>query len=271
METFTLNDGQKIPVIGIGTYRLMNWTAEKSVYAALKAGYRLIDTAHIYENERGVGRGIRKAIDEGIVTRGEIFVTTKMWLSDYGRGAKAIDTSLRRLGLDYIDLMILHHSQPKNDVAAYKALEDGVRRGVLRSIGLSNYATPADFDRLVSQASIPPAVLQNEVHPYHPETEMRNHIAEIGTRLEAWFPFGGKGNTRPLFSDPVIASLAAKHHKTPAQVILRWQFQSGVIAIPGSSNPAHITSNLGIFDFQLTDDDMAQISTLDRGTGFGSW
>lgn len=169
-RTVVLNSGYEMPILGIGTYRLSPTEAENSVYWALKAGFRLIDTARIYGNEDGVGRGIRRAISEGLVKREEIFVTTKMWTSDYSDGDNAIDASLERLGLDYIDLMILHHSQPANDVEAYKAMERGVNSGKLKSIGLSNYYEPEDFDRLVNSVTIRPALLQNETHPYHQST-----------------------------------------------------------------------------------------------------
>ena len=164
-RTVRLNSGYDMPILGIGTYALSDTQAENSVYWALRDGYRLIDTARIYGNEAGVGRGIKRAIEDGFVKREDIFVTTKMWTSDYGNGAAAIDASLRRLGLDCIDLMILHHSQPSNDVAAYKAMEAAVAQGKLRSIGLSNYYTAADFDRLVNATAIKPALLQNETHP----------------------------------------------------------------------------------------------------------
>ena len=170
-----------MPILGIGTYSLTSSQAENSVYWALKAGFRLIDTARIYGNEDGVGRGIKRAIDEGIVTRGEIFVTTKMWTSDYSNGAQAIDSSLQRLGLDYVDLMILHHSQPANDGTAYKSMEEALSAGKLRAVGLSNYYTPEDFDRLAKSVTIPPAVLQNETHPYHQSGTMKSHISQYGT------------------------------------------------------------------------------------------
>ena len=160
----TLNNGISMPILGIGTFVLSNSEAEESVYWALRDGYRLIDTARIYGNESGVGKGIRRAIDEGFVTREEIFVTTKMWTSDYDNGDAAINASLERLGLDYIDLMILHHSQPENDVTAYKAMEQAVVDGRLKAIGLSNYYDPDDFDRMVNATSVLPAVLQNETH-----------------------------------------------------------------------------------------------------------
>ena len=161
--TVLLNSGYEMPTLGIGCFRLLQEEAENSVYWALRDGYRLIDTARIYGNEAGVGRGIQKAIDEGFVTREEIFVTTKMWTDDYDDGAAAVDASLDRLGLDYIDLMILHHSQPENDVEAYQAMEQDVADGKLRSIGLSNYYEPEDFDRVVDATTIVPALIQNEM------------------------------------------------------------------------------------------------------------
>ena len=231
----------------------------------------MIDTARIYGDEAGVGRGIRRAIDEGLVTREDIFVTTKMWTSDYDNGDAAINASLERLGLDYIDLMILHHSQPENDVAAYKAMEQAVADGRLKAIGLSNYYDPADFDRVVNATTILPAILQNETHPYHQSTDMKEHIAQYGTVLESWFPLGGRGNTQTLFNDPVITTIAAAHGKTSAQVILRWHLQDGHIAIPGSHNEKHIQENFDIFDFELTQDEMAQIAALDKNERLGDW
>ena len=269
--TVTMNNGVVMPILGIGTYALSSEQAENSVYWALRDGYRLIDTARIYGNEDGVGRGIRRAIEEGYVTREDIFVTTKMWTSDFGNGDAAIDASLQRLGLDYIDLMILHHSQPSNDVDAYQAMERAVADGKLRCIGLSNYYEPEDFDRLVNATTIVPALLQNETHPYHQSTEMKTHIAQYGTVLESWFPLGGRGNTQILFNDPTIAALAEAHSKTPAQVILRWHLQAGNIAIPGSSNPDHILENISIFDFELTDDEMVQMTALDRNDRFADY
>ena len=269
--TVTLNNGVEMPIFGIGTFALSSEQAENSVYWALRDGYHLIDTARIYGNEDGVGRGIRRAIEEGYVTREEIFVTTKMWTSDFGNGDAAIDASLERLGLDYIDLMILHHSQPSNDVDAYQAMERAVADGKLRCIGLSNYYEPEDFDRLVNATTTVPALLQNETHPYHQSTEMKAHIAQYGTVMESWFPLGGRGNTQVLFNDPTIAAIAGAHGKTSAQVILRWHLQAGNIAIPGSSNPDHILENISIFDFELTDDEMAQMTGLDRNDRFADY
>ena len=269
--TVLLNSGYPMPILGIGTYSLSDTQAENSVYWALKAGFRLIDTARIYGNESGVGRGIQRAIDEGFVEREDIFVTTKMWTSDYDDGAAAIDGSLRRLGLDYIDLMILHHSQPSNDVAAYKAMEKAVSDGKLRSIGLSNYYEPADFDRLVSAVAIRPALLQNETHPYHQSGEMKEHIAQYGTLLESWFPLGGRGNTQTLFNDSTISAIAAAHGKSPAQVIIRWHLQAGNICIPGSSNEKHITEDYDVWDFSLNDREMQQMAALDKNRRFADY
>ena len=269
--TVTLNNGISMPIIGIGTFALSDSEAEESVYWALRDGYRLIDTARIYGDEAGVGRGIRRAIDEGLVTREEIFITTKMWTSDYDNGDAAINASLERLGLDYIDLMILHHSQPENDVTAYKAMEQAVADGRLKAIGLSNYYDPDDFDRMVKATSVLPAVLQNETHPYHQSADMKEYIAQYGTVLESWFPLGGRGNTQALFNDPVISAIASVHGKTQAQVILRWHLQDGHIAIPGSHNETHIQENFDIFDFELTPDEMTQIAALDKNERLGDW
>ena len=269
--TVLLNNGQTMPILGIGTYRLSQSEAENSVYWALRDGYRLIDTAHIYGNEEGVGKGIKQAINEGLVTREKIFVTTKMWTSDYDDGENAIEESLRRLDLDYIDLMILHHSQPSNDVTAYQAMEKAVKDGKLRSIGLSNYYTAEDFDRLVNATTIMPAVLQNETHPYYQGKEMKEHLKQYGTVLESWFPLGGRGNTQRLFDDETISSIAADHHKTSAQIILRWHLQAGNIAIPGSSNEAHIQENYEIFDFSLSDEEMQRLTALDKQERFASY
>ena len=262
--TVKLNSGHEMPILGIGTYQLSNSQAENSVYWALKAGMRLIDTARIYGNEEGVGRGIRRAIKDGIVKREEIFVTTKMWTSDFSNGDAAVDASLKRLGLDYIDLMILHHSQPRNDVDAYKAMERAVKAGKLRSIGLSNYYEPDDFDRLVKATSIKPALLQNETHPYHQSGKMKGHIAKYGTVMESWFPLGGRGYTQTLFNDPTISAIAKAHGKSSAQIIIRWHLQAGNIAIPGSSNEKHIIEDASVWDFSLTDDEMRQMAAINK-------
>ena len=262
--TVKLNSRHEMPILGIGTYQLSNTQAENSVYWALKAGMRLIDTARIYGNEEGVGRGIRRAIKDGICKREEIFVTTKMWTSDFSNGDAAVDASLKRLDLDYIDLMILHHSQPRNDVDAYKAMERAVKAGKLRSIGLSNYYEPDDFDRLVKATSIKPALLQNETHPYHQSGKMKAHIAKYDTVMESWFPLGGRGYTQTLFNDPTISAIAKVHGKSSAQIIIRWHLQAGNIAIPGSSNEKHIIEDASVWDFSLTDDEMRRMAAINK-------
>lgn len=269
--TVMLNSGYEMPVLGIGMFRLSQSEAENSVYWALSDGYRLIDTAKIYGNEEGVGKGIKRAIDEGLVKREEIFVTTKMWTDDYDDGTEAIEASLRKLNLDYIDLMILHHSQPENDVDAYKAMEKAVKEGKLKSIGLSNYYEPDDFDRLVKATEITPTLLQNETHPYHQSMKMKEHLKQYGTVMESWFPLGGRGNTQRLFEDETISEIAKAHGKTSAQIILRWHLQAGNIAIPGSSNEDHIQENYEIFDFELTDEEMERMTALDKDERFASY
>lgn len=270
-KTVTLNSGYEMPILGLGMFSLSDSEAENSTYWALKAGFRLIDTARIYGNEEAVGRGLQKAIDEGIVTREEVFITTKMWTSDFDNGDAAVDASLEKLGLDYIDLMILHHSQASNDVDAYQAMERAVADGKLRSIGLSNYYEPEDFDRLVNATTIKPAILQNETHPYHQSGEMKEHIAQYGTVLESWFPLGGRGNTKTLFNDETISSIASSHGVSSAQAIIRWHLQTGNICIPGSSNEQHIIEDYDVWNFELSDEEMAQMSALERDERFADY
>jgi len=270
-RTVKLNSGYEMPILGLGMFSLSDSQAENSTYWALKAGFRLIDTARIYGNEAAVGRGLRRAIDEGIVTREEVFITTKMWTSDFSNGDAAVDASLQRLGVDYIDLMILHHSQPSNDVDAYQAMERAVEAGKLHSIGLSNYYEPEDFDRVVNATTIRPALLQNETHPYHQSGEMKEHIAQYGTVLESWFPLGGRGNTQTLFNDETISSIAAAHGVSSAQVIIRWHLQAGNICIPGSSNEQHIIEDYDVWDFELTEEEMAQMTALERDDRFADY
>ncbi len=258
--TVTLNNGIEMPILGIGTFNLTPEQAEESVYNALTDGYRLIDTANAYMNERAVGRGIKKSG----VPREEIFLTTKLWISEYDDVEKAIDETLERLDVDYIDLLLLH--QPYGSyVNAYKALENAVNEGKVRSIGLSNFYEKK-FDEIMNTATIPPAVLQNELHPYYQEKEMKEYMAKYGTIMEAWYPLGGRNGVQSqLFADETILEIAKAHNKTAAQIILRWHLQSGTIAIPGSSNPEHIQENFDIFDFELTNDEMRKIETLDKG------
>lgn len=269
-QTVRLNSGYEMPIIGLGTWTLSNEQAENSVYHALKAGMRLIDTARYYRCEPGVGKGLQRAIDEGIVSREEVFITSKIMPGDYDRSAQAIDDSLRDLNVSYLDLMLIH--QPGwNDEAVYRAMEDAVDAGKIRSIGISNYYTPAALEEVLSYARIMPAVIQNENHLYYQNSELRDYAEQYGIVIESWYPFGGRGHTQEHFSDPVITTIAASHGKTPAQVILRWHLQAGFIAIPGSSNPDHIAENYDIFDFELSDEEMARISALDRHTRYENW
>lgn len=269
-KTVKLNSGYEMPILGLGTWTLSNEEAENSVYHALKDGYRLIDTARYYQCETGVGKGIKKAVEEGIVKREDVFVTSKIMPGDYERAAHGIDDSLRDLGLDYIDLMLIH--QPgSNDEAVYKAMEQAVRDGKVRSIGISNYYTPEAFDKVMSYAQIPPAVIQNENHIYYQNTALQEYVRKYGVVVESWYPFGGRGHTSENFNNETITAIAKSHGKTSAQIILRWHLQAGYIAIPGSSNPDHIAENYRIFDFELTDDEMRQIAAVNKNQRYENW
>ena len=269
-KTVLLNSGYEMPILGLGTWTQDDDTAESSVYEALKDGYRLIDTAQYYGNETGVGKGIQKAIDDGIVTREEVFVTTKVMPSNYDRAYKSIDDSLERLGLDYIDLMLIHQSG-SNDTEVYKALCQGVRDGKLRSIGISNYYTLDEYERVTSGGEIKPAVVQNENHPFYQNTQFQKDIAKYGTVVESWYPFGGRGHTQDLFGNETITDIAKAHGKTSAQIILRWHLQAGYVTIPGSQNPDHILENYSIFDFELTDAEMQRMAELHTGHRYENW
>ena len=269
-RTVLLNSGYEMPVIGLGTWTLSDDEAEKSVYHALKSGMRLIDTARYYGNEVGVGRGLQKAIDEGIVKREEVFITTKIYGGNYERAGGIINDALADLGVDYIDLLLIH--QPgADDEGVYKAMEDAIRDGRLRSIGISNYYTPEAVDEVLSFAAILPAVIQNENHLYYQNTELQEYVKPYGIVIESWYPFGGRGHTGEHLGNETVVRIADRHNKTAAQVILRWQLQAGFIAIPGSSNPEHIAENYDIFDFELSDSEMEEIRQLDRHERYENW
>ena len=269
-RTVLLNSGYEMPVIGLGTWTLDNDQAENSVYHALKCGMRLIDTARYYGNEVGVWRGLQRAIDEGVVTREEVFITSKIYGGDYEQAGGIIDGALSDLGVDYIDLLLIH--QPgADDQGVYKAMEDAVRDCRLRSIGISNYYTPEAVDEVLSFATIVPAVIQNENHLYYQNSELQEYVKPYGIVIESWYPFGGRGHTGEHFGNETIIRIAETYGKTPAQVILRWQLQAGFIAIPGSSNPDHIAENYDIFDFELTDQEMEEIRQLDRHERYENW
>jgi len=263
-RTVLLNNGMEMPIFGIGTYILTVEQAENSVYNALKDGYRLIDTAAAYNNEVGVGAGIARAIAEGIVKREDIFVTTKLWPTSYNMNG--VDAALERLGVDYVDLMLLH--QPMGDyVSGWKALEQALSDGKVRSIGLSNFYGD-DFTTIMNNVTVPPALLQVETHLKNQQNSTMRLLDPYGIVLEAWFPLGGKGHTDRFFGFPEVQALAAKYGKSPAQINIRWHLQSNHICIPGSSNADHILENIGSFEFELTDEDMETLNGLNEDSAY---
>lgn len=260
MEMVTLNDGNKIPAVGFGVFLIPNDGATyEAVTRALKAGYRHIDTAAAYFNEAEVGKAVK---DSGI-PREEIFITSKLWLQDYGYEAakKGLETSLEKLGLDYVDLYLLH--QPYGDVAgAWKALEEAKAEGKIRSIGVSNM-TPKIWKEFVPQFATMPAVNQVECNPFFQQKELRALLAENDVKIEAYQPLGHGDET--LLSYPDIVELADKYGKNPGQIILRFEVQDGLIVLPKSTNPQRIAGNIDIFDFELSDGEMDSLRTLDTG------
>ena len=265
--TVTLNSGYEMPVLGLGTYSLHGDTVKNSVRAAIESGVRLIDTASAYGNETEIGEAIREAIDDGIVEREELFVITKIYPgSEMANPEAAIQGCLDRLNIGYVDMMLLHHPD-RNDVKAYKAMEEFVEKGLIRSLGLSNWYIE-EIDGFIAEVDIMPALVQNEIHIYYQEQDVVPYMHDLGIVMQAWYPFGGRGHTGEILNDPTILEIAEAHGRTAAQVILRWHLQRGVVAIPGSSDPDHIRENISVFDFSLTDDEMAAIAALDRGTKF---
>ena len=262
MEMVTLNDGNKIPAVGFGVFLIPNDGATyEAVTRALKAGYRHIDTAAAYFNEAEVGKAVK---DRGI-PREEIFITSKLWLQDYGYEAakKGLETSLEKLGLDYVDLYLLH--QPYGDVdGAWKALEEAKAEGKIRSIGVSNM-TPKIWKEFVPQFATMPAVNQVECNPFFQQKELRALLAENDVKIEAYQPLGHGDET--LLSHPDIVKLADKYGKNPGQIILRFEVQDGLIVLPKSTNPQRIAGNIDIVDFELSDGEMDSLRTLDTGKG----
>ena len=256
--TIKLSSGYEMPIVGLGTYSLHGATCINSVKTAIAAGFRKFDTASVYGNEEEVGQGIR----ESGVPREDIFVATKLYPNQYSNPETAIEECLSKLDIGYIDLMLLHHPGT-NDVKAYKAIEKYVAAGKIRSIGVSCYYVK-EISEFLPKVNIKPVLVQNEVHPYYQDTEVVEHLHNLGIVVEAWYPLGGRGHQKELLSDPVLSKIAVSHNKSVAQVILRWDLQRSVVVIPGSSNPDHIKENISIFDFSLTDDEMAQIAALNR-------
>ena len=255
MEYATLNNGVKMPMAGIGTFLLSPDEAEASVLSALQCGYRLIDTANAYVNEKAVGRAMKKS---GL-PREEIFLETKLWPSFYEQ-ADAVEKTLERLDTDYIDLLLIH--QPAgNYIAGYKLMEEAYREGKVRAIGLSNF-TVEQIQEILGICEVKPAVLQTEVHPYSQEKELKQFLNKEGIVIQAWYPLGH--GDRALIQEPVFTELAEKYGKSNAQIILRWHIQDGNIVIPGSKNPAHIKDNFDLFDFSLTGEEMARIAAMDQ-------
>lgn len=255
-----LNNAAGMPPIGLGVYLVSDVAeCERSVETALRSGYRLIDTAAVYGNERAVGRGIRASG----VPREQVFLTTKIWVTDYGyaKTKAAIGRSIERLNTEYIDLLLLH--QPFSDYrGSWRAMEEAAAAGTVRSLGVSNFRV-ADLEKLLVVAKIHPVVDQIELHPYFQQRDLVPFLASRGITAEAWYPLGH--GSKELLDEPVLVELARKYGKSPVQVILRWHVQSGFVAIPKSTNPSHIRQNLEVFDFALTADEMTRIGALDRG------
>lgn len=255
METIKLNNGITCPVIGIGTYMLAPKDAQNSTREALKMGYSLVDTANAYVNERAVGRGVK----ESGLRREEVFISTKLWPSEY-ENDNAVDETLERLGVDYVDLLYIH--QPAgNWLAGYRQLERAYKDGKAKSIGISNFEGKY-IDELQHKWEIAPQFIQVEAHPYFTQKELRKTLDKYGIKLMSWYPLGH--GDKSLMKEPIFIKLGQKYGKSPAQVILRWHTQMGFVVIPGSKNVAHIKDNLDILDFTLTDEEMAEIATLDK-------
>ncbi len=257
--TLTLTGDVVMPMAGIGTFLLSPDEAEASCVSALAGGCRLIDTANAYVNERAVGQAMKRS---GL-KREEIFLETKLWPSFYEQ-ADAVEKTLERLDTDYIDLLLIH--QPAgNYVAGYRLMEKAYKEGKVRAIGLSNF-NMEQIKEILSICEVKPAILQTEVHPYFQEKELKKFLTSQGMAIQAWYPLGH--GDKALIEEPVFSKLAQKYGKSNAQIILRWHIQSGNIVIPGSKNPAHIKDNFALFDFALTEEEMAEIAALDKNTRY---
>lgn len=256
MEYTTLNNGVKMPMAGIGTFLLSPDEAESSVLHALQDGYRLIDTANAYLNEKAVGRAMKLSG----VPREKIFLETKLWPSFYEQ-PDAVDKTLARLGTDYIDLLLIHQ-RAGNYIEGYRQMERAYKEGKVRAIGLSNFVGEDEIEEILSLCEVKPTVLQTELHPYHQVPELKAFLREKDIVPQAWYPLGH--GDKALLEEPVFAALGKKYGKSAAQIILRWHIQCGTIVIPGSKDPEHIRSNFALFNFTLTESEMAEIAALDK-------
>jgi 2,5-diketo-D-gluconate reductase A len=274
IPSITLNNGVEIPTLGFGVFQTPPDETTVTVQEALRVGYRHIDTAAAYGNERGVGEAIRTSS----LARSEVFIETKIWISDYGyeETLRGFEKSARKLGLDYLDLLILHQPLPSafdRTIGAYRALEALLADGRLRAIGISNFM-PQHLERLLPEIDVVPAVNQIELHPYFQQIELQRLHRQHGILTQAWAPIGGitfyrPGYARSAMEDPVIGAIARKHGKSPAQVMLRWGVQEGRSVIPKSVKAARIAENFDVFDFELSAEDLSAIDALDTGTRGG--
>jgi len=264
----TLNNGLEMPLIGYGVFRVPEGDdLAEAVKTAIAKGYRSIDTAQVYRNEESVGRGIRAAIEEGLVTREELFVTSKVWNDglSYEETLAAYDSSLEKLGLDYLDLYLVHWPGiDTNYINVYKALEKIYQDGRVRSIGVSNFHVH-HLENILKETSVVPVINQIEFHPHLTQEEVRAYCKENGIQVEAWSPLMNGS----LLEESLIQQLASKYGKTPAQIVLRYDVQHGVVTIPKTMTPARMTENLTVFDFSLTEEEMAQLDTLNDGLRCG--
>lgn len=255
MEKVILNNGVEMPNFGLGTYLIKPEDAQITVRESLKMGYRLIDTANAYVNERAVGRGIK----ESGVDRKEIFLSTKLWVTEY-ENSNAVDETLERLGTDYIDLLFIHQPS-ENYMEGYRKLEKAYKEGKIRAIGISNFEGRY-IEELLEKCEIKPQVIQVEAHPYFTQDELRKTLDKENIKLMSWYPLG-HGDSK-LMNEEIFKDLAKKYNKTPAQIILRWHTQMGFIVIPGTKNVDHVRENFGIFDFKLTNEDMEGIAKINK-------
>jgi 2,5-diketo-D-gluconate reductase A len=266
IPSVTLNNGVKMPALGFGTLELNDTLGINSVAKAISLGYRLLDTATIYGNEEAVGKGVKKS---GI-DRKKLFISTKLWVSDMGyeNTKKAFERSIKKLGVDYLDMYLIH--RPHGDVqGSWKAMEELYKEGKIRAIGVSNFDS-AQLASLIAKATIKPAINQIELNPFFQEPELVKVIKKSGVQVEGWSPFAQGRNG--LFTNKVLVEIGKKYNKTAAQVTLRWLIQRGVVVIPRTSNPAYMKENLNVFDFKLSKTDMQQITTLDKKTSqFPEW